>query len=115
MLGLLLFNIFIHDAFYMNLDCNICHFEDDTTIYSCRSSINVVIIDVENTLMTILTRFDQNGMVANPVKFRMIFLGNRVDTKFHINLNRKIVLEDEQLKLFGVIIGNNLNFNLHIN
>ena len=32
-LGPLLFNIFINDIFYMNLDCNICNFADDTTLY----------------------------------------------------------------------------------
>ena len=30
-LGPLLFYIFINDIFYMNLDCNICNFADDTT------------------------------------------------------------------------------------
>ena len=71
----LLFNIFIHDAFYLNLDYNICNIADGTPLYSCRPSIDVVITEVENTLMTILTWFDQNGMVANPATFRMIFLG----------------------------------------
>ena len=31
-LGPSLFNIFINDIFYMNLDCNICNFADDTTL-----------------------------------------------------------------------------------
>ena len=77
MLGLLLFNIVINDIFYMNLDCSICNFADDTTLYSCRPSIDVVITEVENTLTTILTWFDQNGMVVNPTKFRMMFLGKK--------------------------------------
>ena len=74
-LGPLLFNIFINDIFYMNLDCNTCDFADDTTLYSCK--IDTVITEVENTLMTTLTWFDQNGMVASPAKFRMIFLGKK--------------------------------------
>ena len=113
-LGPLLFNIFINDLFYMNLDCDICNFADDITLYSCRASIDVVITEVENTLMTILTWFDQNGMVANPTKFRMMFLGKKIDTTFHLNVNEKIVLEDEQVRLLGVTIDNNLNFNSHI-
>ena len=73
----LLINIFINDIFYMNLDCDVCNFADDITLYSCRPSIDVVITEVENTLMTILTWFDQNGMVANPAKFRIMFLGKK--------------------------------------
>ena len=45
-IGRLLFNIFIIDTFYMNLDCKICNFAGDTTPYSCRLSIDVVITKV---------------------------------------------------------------------
>ena len=113
-LGPLLFNIFVNDIFYINFDCDICSFADDITLYSCRPSIDVVITEVENTLLTILSWFDQNGMVANPAKFRMMFIGKKVDTKFLLNVNGKIVLEDEQVRLLGVTIDNNLNFNSHI-
>ena len=114
MLGPLLFNIYINFIFYMNLDCDICNFADEITLYSCRPSIDVVTTEVENTLLTILTWFDQNGMVANPAKFRMMFLGKKVDNTFHLNVKGKIVLEDEQVRLLGVTIDNNLNFNSHI-
>ena len=115
MLGPLLFNIVINDIFYMNFDCNICNFADETTLFSCRPSIETVITEVENTLTTIPTWFDQNGIVANPAKFRMMFRGKKVDTKFHLNVNGNIVIEDEQVRLLGVTIDNNLNFNSHIN
>ena len=46
----LLFSIFIIDIFCMNLDCKICNFADDTTLFSCRPSIDIVITEVENTL-----------------------------------------------------------------
>ena len=46
----LLFNIFINDIFYMNLDCSIFNFAEDTTIYSCRPSIDVLITEVEKSL-----------------------------------------------------------------
>ena len=74
-LGPLLVNIFINVILYMNLDCSICNLADDTTLYSCRPLIDVVITEVENTLTTILMWFDQNGMVVNPTKFQMMFLG----------------------------------------
>ena len=113
-LGPLLFNIFINDMFYMNLDCNICNFADDTTLYSCRQSMDIVITEIENTLTSILSWFDQNGMVANPAKFQMMFLGKKTDTKLHLNVNGKIIPEDELVKLLGVTIDSNLTFNAHI-
>ena len=113
-LGPLLFNIFINDIFYMNLDCNICNFADDTTLLSCGPSIDIVTTEVENTLTTILTWFDKNRMVANPAKFRMTFLGKKVGTKFYLNVNGKIVLEEEQVKFLGVTIDNHLNLISHI-
>ena len=77
MLGPLLLKIFIKDIFNLNLDCNICYFVDDIILHSCRPSIDMVIGEVENTITTILIWFDQNGMVANPARYRMIFLGKR--------------------------------------
>jgi len=38
----------------------------------------------------------------------------KVNTKIHLNVNGKIILEGEQVKLLGVNINNNLNFNSHI-
>ena len=66
--GSLLFNIFINNIFHTDLDCNICTFADDITLFSCRQSLDMVITEVQNALTYILTWFDQNGMVANAVK-----------------------------------------------
>ena len=32
----------------MNLECNSCNFADDTTLFSCRPSIDIVITEVED-------------------------------------------------------------------
>ena len=37
-LGPLLFNVFINDLFYRDLESEVCNFADDTTIYSCNSN-----------------------------------------------------------------------------
>ena len=112
MLGPLISMLFENVMFFMNLDCNICNFADEIALYSCGQPMAIVITDVENTLTSILIWFDQNGMVANPVKFQMMFLGKKVDSKLHLNV--KIIPEDELVKLLGVTIDNNLNFNSYI-
>ena len=77
--------------------------------------MDIVITEVENTLTSILIWFDQNGMIANPAKLKMIFLGKMFDAKLHLNVNEKIIPDDELVKLLGVTIDNNLNFNSYIN
>ena len=49
------------------------------------------------------------GWLPNPAKFEMMFLGKKVDTKLHLNVNGKIIQEDELVKLLGVTIDSNLN------
>ena len=66
--GPLLFDIFINDIFHTDLDCNICNFADDITLFSCRQSLDMLITEVQNASTSILFWFDQNGMVANAVK-----------------------------------------------
>ena len=61
----------------MNFGCNICSFADNTTLYSCNQSIDIVIAKLENTLTSILTWFGENEMVAKPEKFQMMFLGKK--------------------------------------
>ena len=43
-------------------------------------------------------------MIVDLTKFRMMFLGKKVDTKFHLNMNGKVILEGEEVKLLGVTI-----------
>ena len=37
----------------------------------------------------------------------------KIDTKLHLYVNGKIIPEDEKVKLLGVTIDSNLNFNAH--
>ena len=43
-------------------------------------------------------------MVTNPAKFRMMFLGKGLDTKFDIYVDGKIIPDNEQVKLLEVTI-----------
>ena len=49
-LGPLLFNIFISDLFYMELESKICNFADDTTIYACDTHVEAVMTRLEGDL-----------------------------------------------------------------
>ena len=53
-LGPILFNIFIIDLFYIELNSEICNFADDNTVYSCGISISEITTNLENDLSTLL-------------------------------------------------------------
>ena len=69
-LGPLLCNIFINDAF---LDSGsdqprFRDFADDNTLYSCGHDLQEIVTNLENDLCKLLTWFKNNGMVVNQKK-----------------------------------------------
>jgi len=69
-LGPLLFNIFINDLFFIEMESEICNFADDTTIYACDTSIEAVMIRLESDVYRLMKWFTDNGMKANPSNFK---------------------------------------------
>ena len=55
-------------------------------------------------------------MIANPEKFQTIFLGNKNNESFMININDFVVKNSKSVKLLGVVIDDKLwtNFIPHI-
>ena len=113
-LGPLLFNVFINDLFYRDLESEICNFADDTTIYSCESNIDSVIIKLERDLQEVLEWYTANGMSANPSKFQIMFLGLKRKNKLCLNINGQLITQSEHVKLLGVTIDNSLKFDTHV-
>ena len=68
--GPLLFNIFLNDLFFIEMESEICNFADDTTIYACGTSIEAVVIRLEGDVYRLSKWFTDNGMKANPSKFQ---------------------------------------------
>ena len=113
-LGPLLFNIFINDLFYMELESEICNFADDTTIYACDTDVEAVMIRLENDLQGLMQWFTNNGMSANPSKFQIMFLGLKGAKKLCLNMNGQLIPSSEHVKLLGVNIDNSLKFETHV-
>ena len=78
-LGPTLFNIFINDLFYLNLECQICNFADDNTLYSCGSTIEDVLQKLHRDIPSLINWFRKNEMVVNPEKFQVMFLGCKTE------------------------------------
>ena len=113
-LGPLLFNIFINDLSYIIEESKLCNFADDNTIYSCHTSVDAIITNLEIDLSNVLEWFKKNQLAANPDKFQMIVLGLH-NRKLCINMGNHNVNSTNEVKLLGLIIDHKLNFNSHIN
>ena len=83
----MLFNIPINDLFLIEMESDICNFADDTSIYACDTSIEAAIIKLESDLHGMLQWLTDNGMKANPSKFRRMFLGQEDMSKLCLNIN----------------------------
>ena len=113
-LGLLLFNIFINDLFAMNLESEICNFADDNTIIACGNNIQEIVIKLENDLGLLLDCFSETGMIANPEKFQIMFLGLKNERCLHLNIEGKKLPTSDTVKLLSIQIDNELKLNKHI-
>ena len=113
-LGPILFNIFINDLFLVALEIGLCNFADDNTAYSCEETMEIVAIKLENNVPKILRWFKLNSMVVNPSKFQAIFLGNKGKSNLCIEIDGSSIKPNKEVKLLGVTIDKDLNFNSHV-
>ena len=69
---------------------------------------------LEINLSALIKWFFENGMVANPGKFQMMFLGLKEQNILRLSINDNKVLTTNRVKLLGIEIDNELNFTAHI-
>ena len=90
------------------------NFADETTMYSCDSNIDPLIIKLEGYLQEVLECYSANGMSANPSKFEIMFLGLKRKNELRLNINGQLITPSEHVKLLGVTIDNALRFDTHV-
>jgi len=73
----------------MSLKSEICNFADDNTIFACGNTIQEIVIKLENDLGLLLDWFAKNGMIANPEKFQIMFLGLNDQRCLRLNIGGK--------------------------
>ena len=79
--------MYVDLLFLIDLHSEICNFADDNTIYARSKTLEEVIQYVENDLSSILQWFTENGMVANPEKFQLMFLGLNSDQQMCLSID----------------------------
>ena len=111
-LGPILFNIFINDLLFLDLESDICNFADDNTLSACDSTIGGVLAKINSDMPRVLRWFRRNEMMVNPDKFQTMFLGYQ--DKISLMIDGFNILSSDSVKLLGVIIDKKLTFNDHI-
>ena len=98
----------------MRLDSEICYFADDNTISSCGIDLHEIVTNLESDLSRLLEWFTNNGMVANPKKFQLVFLALKGQRRLLLSINDNKLSETDHVKLLGIEVDNKLKFSKHV-
>ena len=114
-LGPVLFNVFINDIFMFVKKSNLDNYADDNTLSATDRKIENVIESLTHDSNKLLDWFHINQMQANPEKFQGIAIGKTShDAITSLKLNDTPIVFEDEVKLLGVTIDFQLNFNTHI-
>ena len=96
-------------------------YADDTQLYMeiSRDPSDPGISNLESALQSLSSWFLHNGLALNPEKSEAILIGtharNRTISNTQVNVAGAVIPLSTSLKLLGVHLDNNLNFNKHVN
>ena len=109
----LLFNIFLKDMFFMPLNSHLVNYADDNLICLENGNLEVLRKQLQDDSNIALRWFDKNQTTANSDKFESIILSRHRVDQFDINLDGHVISRGNILKMLGVTLDDNLNFNEH--
>ena len=116
-LGPLLFNIFVNDIFFFLDKTKIANFADDNTAYAVKNNIMELLKTLESETCNVLNWFTINEMKPNQGKCHLLVAD--INHKYYsshsyIYLDNAFLENEESVKLLGVQIDKNLDFEEHI-
>ena len=113
-LGPLLFNIYLNDLFFLDIESELCNYADDNTLYQCELSLNVLVEKLEKSAKSVIQWFGYNYMKLNESKCKLLISGNKKEIIIASVGNTKLI-ESHKVKLLGTIIDRELTFNENVN
>ena len=112
--GPVLFNIFINDLIVSLKDkCYLYNYADDNTLACIHKDPKKVKINLEEASQDALRWFKCNFMEANPSKFQAMVL-SRKNCDILFNIEGNVVKPTNCVKLLGMCLDDQLNFNEHV-
>ena len=111
----MLFKIFINDIFYFIEYGTLYNYADDNTLSYVNDNYEKLIDILEKESSVLIDWFKFNCMQANPDKFQAIAVGNKTHAKTPVfKIESAEITCDKVVKLLGIVIDYQLNFNYHI-
>ena len=74
--GPLLFNIYLNDLFFINIESDLCNFADDNTLH-IDLSLDALVHKLEASAKSVIKWFDYNYMKLNESKCKLLISGNK--------------------------------------
>ena len=108
-----LFNIFINDIFHFIEHCKLYNYADDNTVSCSDPVLEISVYKLIRDSLILIKCFLDNQMKANPRKFQAIAVGEK-NENISFNIDNNNIKCEESVKLLGVTIDFQLNFDLHI-
>ena len=114
--GPILFNCLLNDFYYFIENANVHNFADGNTLTTFAENVRNLTSVLESESNIAIDWFKPNKMIVNPAKFQSIIIDNKKQdhSKETFEIGDKVIEVSPSVKLLGVQIDDNLNFNLHI-
>ena len=120
-LGPILFLIYVNDMIQMGLDCLLVQYADDCQfiLKDKLENLNDMIRKAENILVKAKQYFDMNGLLINPRKTQVIFIGSRhniagIPNNITISFDGNSITPSLNVKNLGIYIDRYMTFDIHI-
>ena len=114
LMGPFIYNVLSNDLLYlMSESCEIYNYADDSTICVHGKSMSDIATNIETASKIMFNWFYENNLKPNPDKCQFILFSNDV-LHTTVTIDNTVLHSLESVKLLGVHIDRELNFNCHV-